>query len=316
MGVVSVNEIWDGRAGSTNDQGVREYTRSFRVRTDDARDGVLHALYAAGIPRRYDPYEDQNGAFDTGALAKHPRARGTEDPTLWIVEVDYSTKYDFPEGTGAASDKPGTPSAGQDGSPGDKEGDPIFAPAKIKWGTVKYTKPARAFNPDGSRSAILNSAGLPFDPPPEMEDYRLTLTVARTELAYTVSTNEKYVNRVNRAQWKAFNIKPLRMLCKGISADREYKNGIVIWNVQYEFEYREEGWALQLLNCGWDAYDADYDGIGPAERHRIVNTADGHAPRTPPLLDARGQELDPDDDPIYLVFHIYETAEFNDLKIK
>lgn len=296
MSVVSVKEIWNGRAGSEDDKAERTYTRVYRVITNSTFTSSLSVRYALGIPKRFDVYADADGTMDAGAFVKSVKEHQTDDPYVWEVAVEYSSVLEHPAEGGE---------------------DPLSRPSEIKWGTTKFTKPAEMTADDLDISgglalpiviaptAILNSADCIFDPPPEFEDFRLTLSITRNEAAFDPIKIGGFIGTVNLKSFFGFD--PREVRCTGISAERVYEKGIFYWKVSYEFEIRAgEGvtaWQSNILDRGYMEYD------GPA-LVAIVDNLLKPVPE-PALLDGEGQALVKGDDPVFLHFTIYSPMDFD-----
>jgi len=61
MAVIAVHEIWSGRSGNLNDELRTEFTRTFRIQTNNMSEGA--GVVLASVPVSiYDPYTNQDGS--------------------------------------------------------------------------------------------------------------------------------------------------------------------------------------------------------------------------------------------------------------
>ena len=72
--------------------------------------------------------------------------------------------------------------------------DPLARPADITWSTVQYDVP---FEVDADDTAVLNSAGDPFDPPPTEPQYRLQCTIEKNVATHDPDDAFSFINTVN-----------------------------------------------------------------------------------------------------------------------
>jgi hypothetical protein len=282
MAVIAVNEIWNGRKGTSNEKGEREYTRSFRVITDNALTSSVSVRNAAGIPRLFDVYADLGGDVDTGAVVRRITETQTEEPWVWEVLVEYSSNVQFEF----------------------NDVNPLLRPTEIKWGVNRFTRP---FNRDLNLQPVRNSAGTAFDPLPEMDDIRLALTLTRNEASFDASVAEDYINSVNADIF--FGSEPGKVKCSSISAERAFDKNTFYWKVTYEFEIKGLGWAFYLLDQGYME-----KGTAP---NTLVAMRDqfGAVLTSPTLLDGAGHKLAAGADPVYLTFDAYPSLPFANLRL-
>lgn len=99
--------------------------------------------------------------------------------------------------------------------------------------------------------AVLNSAGFPFDPPQEIEDYIIILTYVRNEplASYNPGIAQAYMGRSNSDVFLG--------TARGCARIEDYtgvlafENGLQFYKVTYRFAFREEGWDIELYDCGF-----------------------------------------------------------------
>ena len=257
MAVTSVREIWDGRGGRSSEAATREYTRTFRVLTDDPTDGPLIVMIGSGLPQVGNAYTESSGAVDLGArcVSVDPQ-QDQDDPKAWLVTIRYSTAPAAATSGLGAGGKGARGGSGSD--PSDDSQNPLLRPAEIGWSFNRYRKPIRkarlyatagAVNPDfGTVVPVVNSAGDPFDPLPEVDDSRLILTVSRNEATFDPLFAIDYQDAVNSDLFLGAAPRQAKL---NLSAKRQWDKVIgPYYAVQYDIEFRREGWLLSLLDAG------------------------------------------------------------------
>lgn len=286
MAVTAVNETWRGRAHEINSSGNRSYTRTFDVLTDDRNTAQKEVRDAAGVPRVGDVYPDDLGATAT-------RVSVEQDPgifLLWRVTVEYETV------------------TGNQNQAAEDE-DPLNRPAELEWSFAQFTKVA---DQDIDGNMITNSAGDPFDPPPEIDDSRPVLRIARNEAGFSAATAVEFMDAVNDDAF--FGGQPGQVKVANISAVRQFENGIPFWRVVYEFHFRREGWSLQILDRG---YRILVGGVPEPVVEDVKNPGGGtetfQEVREPILLNGAGlpkPSTPPPSPGVYLSFDVYKTKTF------
>jgi hypothetical protein len=257
---VLVRELWNGRKGNENEKGVRTYVRVFGVTTNDSTAGPNTVKDFIPV-KRFDKYFDNNGVTDVlGAFAQSIEVgQVDDDPNEWLATVTYSSKTDQPE---LGKEKP------TDRVP------------QVSWSWVQFQRPIER---DALRVPVVNSSGERFDPPPEIDDSRLMLTIVRYEDSFNPATALSYKDAVNAD--KIFGFRAGLVKLKPITAKRDFENGIFYYEVTYEFEIREEGWKLRLLDQGYSTLD-------PAGgRPLLIRGKHGDGLAAPVLLNGAGQLL-------------------------
>jgi hypothetical protein len=297
MAVVRADEIWEERQASIDERRIRRYTRIWRVITDDSFDGPLAATSAAQIPPLYFPYIEPSGRIDIGSRVRQiTPVQESIDPRVWKVRVEYSSEQ--PEKTG------------QD--PALRTEDPLARPTEIDWDFQRYRKIVTTgdlVDEDDSileaNAAITNSAGIPYDPPPEIDDSRLIVTFARNEALFDVGVARDYQDAVNEDDWSGVLAGQVKL---AIKAKSTFESGIQFAKVTYQVEFRSEGWNLQIPDVGYEYLE---DGV----RKSIILT-DGTKPTQPVPLDGNGRKR-ADDDKImhYRRYRVYKRRPFSVLSL-
>lgn len=299
IGTISVEESYEDRDCSAELQGERTYRRKLWASTSSALIGQLEVRFANSVPRLGDAYVSASGAFDSAAYCKRVSVRQrNESPYEWAIEAEYST-IPTTNTPGGSSQSPGS---GPGAAPGESEMHPLSRPAEVRWGRREVVRVAEAaLLPAGNLEAVRNSAGQPFDPPPEKEEVRRTLTVVRNQASYDPVGTLLYENAINLKAWLGFEKETV--LCKGITADRQHEKGVFFQRVTYEFEINRRTWTKKILDAGY------YELV--AGELKLIRDKFGNPLSSPALLDGTGLKLPDGDDPVYLEFDLYDLADFS-----
>lgn len=197
---------------------------------------------------------------------------------------------------------------------------PLDRPSAYKWKTNKYNK---ATHKDKNGKAIVNSAGEFFDPPPESDLFRWTVTVTTNvagipnfmlEFAEGGPTNSSpfTIQGVSVGEQVArisdMDISDLQSATLDDGEGGTFVQEYFVFS--YSMEFHRETWALKLLDQGMRQIDPD------DETKRIAIKDDAVPPKEvkkPWPLDGEGARLD-DPSPenaVELSFDITEAADFS-----
>jgi len=294
MGVVYVEELFDGRSGSGDFKRQRTYTRKFEVRTSSPADGPRTVASSPLLPGLGQPYIVTSGEGDFGALVKSVEPeQHADDPTLWVVTVKYDSKLDFSGGRQ------------QQQQPKDQPEDPLSRPAVWKFGFQRSTQPAR-FDKDGV--PVLNSAGCPFDPPFEYAVVFPTITITLNKAAWWLDDVMRLVDSVNAKKW--FNFPPRTVKIETAEAATKFENGLGFWEVTWNLIVNPETWDVRLLDCGFmekvDATPSNPMGL------RLITDAAGKVPVVAVPL-KNGKVLPRGQPPETIPFRMYDENDFNNV---
>lgn len=321
MGFRWVTELFDGRDGGLRDGLQRNYTRRFQVMTDDKRVGPLEVIFAPGIPRLYSSYL----SFDTNEIDFFAICRSVvpvqdaDDWQLWSVTCEYDTQSSSEFGNVAG--QPGT--IGQPGAGGGSgaAGDPTQEPPAYEW-TSETKEVALVVDIEGD--PILNSVGLPFDPPPTTPIAWPVLRYSRNELTYDRDEKAQYFYKTNTTEFLGAG--PGKVLCKPITGSSRYIGPYRFFRVNYEFHFAKEihepddlpqmmgvlDWKLWLLNAGLSK-------LGDDGEPEIIMDKFGSPISTPQPLDVNGLPLSKANietlGAIFFDFTIYKSIDLNTLNI-
>jgi hypothetical protein len=291
VAVLSVKEVWDDRTGQADGRLKRAYARSFRVVTDNSLDGPMEVETAVPIAiwdSYVGPLGVPSGEFDIGAICNKISSRqDQDDPNVWMVTCNYET--DPREFDPQRAQQKGNPQSSSDNSP-------MAKPPDISFTTVKFKKPIAQ---DLYGAPLLNSAGSPFDPPAEIDDSRMCLTITRYETSFNQDWLLVYQDAVNSDIF--FGQDPGRWKCDKIDAHLIYESGVLCWKVTYVFMLRIEGWILKVLDAGMNCLAPDpADATGKTQYVTPCTDKKGQAVSHPVCLDGGGHQLAANGTPVVL----------------
>ena len=290
MAVVNVQESIFQRSGSINNEAIQTYKRIFNVTTDDQADGPNVALNATGIPDVGDPHPDVSLA-----LVESVNAKATSSPTVWSVEVQYSTETGNNSGT----------------SPFEEE-NPLDRPSIIEWSFAQFQSPVEK---DRFGNPVQNSAGDRFTGL-SMDDSRPVLRITRNEGGFSPARSIAFKDAINEDNF--FGAEPGQAKCQNIGARSRFENGFQFFEVRYEFHFRREGWNIEVLDEGFRQIDPSFP--DPIPITEVIVDASGTKLTDTPVsvpakLDGSGKRLAPGDDVVFLEFELYEPKNFADLNL-
>lgn len=296
MAIVSVKELWENRGGEFDDSYKRSYTRTFRVRTDDERDGPLEVTFALGVPRIWDVYVSYaTGEYDTLARCRRiSPSQMADDPLIWEVRCEYETFTAEPSSPGSAgAGGGGGGDATKPGSTGPAN-NPEQRPPKIKWSFETLTRPLTLAYDNGGVAGVatqvvpvLNSAGQPFDPAPEYECAYPVYEVSRIETFFSPAVARQYAFAVNDDTFGF--AAPGEAMCMPITADLVFIGGVPFWEVSYKIRFLPEHvdtFQPQILDAGYRQLNA-----GGTDLEDIFDPITRQPVSEPTLLDGAGRQL-------------------------
>ncbi len=291
MSVHTFKEIDDGRGGGeaiVGKQSVRRYTKVFRVVTTDNYDDAAIIMQHPACPRIGHVFPNDPYAW---CRRVDPRSAGF-GKRLWIVTVAYSSEQE-------------------------KDEDPSNDPVTVSWGTEHHSEIAIR---DIAGKAILNKAGMPFDPPDEKDDSRITATI-KVNLALVPTWILSTRDAVNNA---AFTLdgKAVPKGCAKVSgvtvSEPQRRNEISYRAVTVTLHIRDElpeageqdkAWYIWTLNAGFE--QVKFIANPSLGRSKILDE-DGDPATAPWPLDDDGRRIrNPTlDNSIYLSFQVYKKINF------
>jgi hypothetical protein len=175
---------------------------------------------------------------------------------------------------------------------------------KVSWGMAQFQRIAEK---DINGNDVVNSAGIPFNPSVQLDDSRPVLQIVRNELTYDETLAGSFRDKVNDADFWGYGEKQVKVA--NISGSREWNQDIgYYWTVSYEFHIKAETWKFKILDAGTMQIKTGGDTkVSPCL------TKDGKPVPEPVPLDGSGVQLAVGGTPTYLVFDLYDTADFSTL---
>jgi hypothetical protein len=332
-------ELFGNRSGKPfSMESSRSYKRIHRVylNRDNPANKFLGPISVSLCPYLPLPGSFYQTAYDWDKLAilteQEAQEENKDDWLNWIVTSTYST--DLRRG---APIVPGNAASQSQGA----QNNPEMEKPEVNWsfGAVQV-----ALTKDLDGVPILNSAGLPFSPPPTFTFYHPILSISRNERNYNVDRAEGFAGALSDAEFlkrppKAIQIEPPQVSSR-------YKGTLGYWRASYKLNFApiipnqnmnliddiielpEVGDPDTIENFRyiykpWDPYilDQGMDEITLRDGEiKTIPIRRNHAPITHPvLLDGAGHEQLPDAggvrQPFYLKFRVQRTVSLVDLLV-
>lgn len=291
MAVLSVDEVFEARAGSWGVEDGRSFTRAFRVITNNPYDGPNVAILSTGI-NRGDQYvtqgSDANLEVDLYAYCNRISSVQEEgDPLGWLVTVEYGPYSSLWAGGGPKQN-------------------PLLQPIDVSW-SVRDQESVTDMDIFGD--AVLNAAGDPYDPPLMDDSTNYTITVIRNEATVNSLLMQTYFKAINSdifAGYPPLMVKLVSMLPKSIF----HQDLGWYYQMTYEFECLSplspytgiNGWRRTVLNEGIRAISAV-----TGDPYHV--TLKGVPVTEPVLLDANGY-YGPKNAPYWNVYQLRPELPF------
>lgn len=297
--------------GNIDSKGVKHYSRTYKVESDDVNDAPGAVISAGELEALayLSPHPD-----DPGALLKSKNATQTDDLMMWECVFEWDTEESSTDrgtvgngGAGPPSSAGTTPS-----SPGGNTSatPPEARPWKFEWGSVQ-TERLMEKDLSDDEVPVVNSANLPFDPPPSVPCSDTTLTVTLYQGTARPEKIWVYQDAVNTETFLGvFEPRTVRVTQYKQTSVYEAQHGW-FWEYSLTFQIRFEGWnPVKVLDAG-TMQRVDKGGAGV----QLLPCTDAHgqAVTSPVPLDGFGAQLPADatpDDFVYLSFQGYKEASF------
>lgn len=224
----------------------RTATLILRCINEDANVGPQAVMGMAGVPRIWDTYANGSEADDRlFCISKDAKRRNSpKDKKLWFVTCQYQTL---------------TPTQKE------RKKNPLQRRPEVSTGGSIFSA---ICDRDIFGEAILNTAGVPFDPPAERDDARIALTVTRNfPGTYDTPAIDTFawINRVNSTAWRGAGAEEVKIMdIQQTFESEEFETaGIALevefWRSTVFFEYNPHGWQLELENLSRMELDANGD---------------------------------------------------------
>lgn len=310
MAITSVYQLFDGRGGSADANMARTYTRVYEVYVDSPYDDAVTAGTAPGyLPVMGEPHSEDLAAFVTNRDIQQDAA----DPLRWLVTITYTTQQPGTESVTAPGESL-QPNGGGSQAPGDRSENPLARVAAWRVNFQTTQEPATvgfkvANNGDVAvlPTAILNSAGLPFDPPVMVEVSRPVVSVTKNIVNLDLNKLTDLQDSVNSKAWKSFPPRTVRV--SGIEVNSAFENGVAFWSITYHFAVNWRTWDVQPLDAGF--HERIQTASVPVATYEWREITDDHGAQGPYPLDGNGRVLDPSQDPVYLRWVATKENDFN-----
>lgn len=235
----------DGVSGTVTKQFVVEWDGS-----EGADYMVVHSRTASdgilAVPEPYSPHP-----ADPWTYVQNIGVMPGNGPKQWIVTVTYKSWQD-----------------------------PLNAPWQVSWSFASSNEP---IDRDINDKAITNSAYETYDPPISKEADDLILRISRNEAAFDPLAALDYKNSVNSDYF--YGAGPGIAKLNLWTGDLQVGGPQAWYAVNYEIQFRQDGWKRRLLDQGFRTFDAD-EGT-----YTTITDSEGNPMSEPTLLDGNGQKL-------------------------
>jgi hypothetical protein len=285
MAIQSVKLLWADMGGEADEKGIKTYSQTYRVISDDPFETRVTVGSAAGIPPKYSLL-----AEDTSCWCRHASiARIDASRLVWLVTVEFSN----------------APQEKQEEEK-NNEPNPLLRPARVRWTSSIYQQ---AVEKDINGKAILNSAGDYFDPPPEVDRSRWAAHVSKNYASLPEWLLD-YADALNDAPFKIGGLTVLTgkaKLSEMAISELQKENDTEFYELSFSIQFRKEGWVLKMLDQGLH-YLTTPDDLTTKTKIKI----NGEDAAAPVLLDGHGGILaDPSPtSALFLGFDEYEAKNF------
>lgn len=284
MSLVDIYEV--ERSGGYQLDGLkltRQYTRKYIVVSDNANEDPNAVLFYASAPAIGDAYPSDSGALCKSRDASFAHAEGSQ--YHWALTVQYSSDLGESNVSGASQT-------------------PTSRSAVYHYTGTNITTPVTK---DTSGNAILNSADCPFNPAPEIQASKQSISITVNKIAIS-STIFNYQNTVNNAvkslDGVSYPAKTLRLV--SLDVTHKYENNTSYFEVVYNIEYNKDTWALVLLDQGF--YELDASG-----NQTVIRDPYGQPKQEQTLLDGSGNVLGtgPSASPVFISYDVYKAVDWS-----
>lgn len=294
MAVVSVERTFTGRGGSQNLMRRRTYRDTFEVIVNSTGDDEQVVANAIGIPRLGGSHHRDILAIVVDVAPE----QSEETPYIWHVHVTYDSQPDFPNAVGPDGEL----------APGEIPSNPLLMPATWRFTFTKTTEPATkwyAIDKDGVLSnkltAILNSSGLPFDPPLNIEKARPVIRVTKNVPFVTADMLMQFEDAINDRQWG--RVPKWCAKIDGVESGNKRENGVAFVELTLDIALKRDTWMPKILDAGfYEKTQRTEDGTPPKQviKHTKIRDPFGHEATEPQPLDGNGKKLKFGEDPVFL----------------
>lgn len=294
MSVSLIRRIGRGRRATLDAQGNRTYAIPFLVKAA-ASDGQADIIGIIGtavggvtIPQLGTTYSWDSDSDTTAKVVGHDIDQLDEDRSSrwWSVTANYSSN--------AGSLRTGSPTS---------------RPARYSFGFAQFTKILEfaADSTPANPKPVVNSAGLKFDPPLEVDSSRPILRVTRYigvgTFAFWAQKAEEYQDAVNSdtfLYWAPGKVKVTNLSI----GELEDLQGAYCHPLSLEFQFNRDGWQLRVPNMSRKVKNP----IDPNQPQVYLVDSDGVPTVDPVFITIDGKNYSPT--PTYLDFKGYKELPF------
>ena len=292
MTVTAAYRVPESGTHEENEGGQVTYTETWQVETDDVDDGQITVLAYASLPQLGASFAVGNDSDTRARVTRRRPRRIKEQPKYWRVEIHYTYRPTDPKWSGEA-------------------GSIIGLLPEVEGFGIPYSKLAIK---DINDKAIVNTAGLPFDPPPEMDDCRQGVRWSRWVETCPQGNAKTFRNAINNEElWpgKAWVVPKHCAKVASYGWRRQYLEDALLFHETVELHIQETPWYLDVANLS--LYKAIHEGGLTASAIIGVEriTDDNGVPIDEPVfLDDDGNQQAWSDEPNYRTFHVYTESGF------
>jgi len=249
MSVSSISPLYC--EGGLNEDLTWEYTAYYRAITTSPNDGPNDIILNASCPQYGDAYTFGND-FNLFAWCRSVNVKletAKESRLSWIVTANYSSK----------------------GAPQDPADKAIQNPADWSWRVSgSFSMQQRAPDKDIDDRALVNAAGEPFLPPPEIEDPQIVLVLEKNTPTIDLSLYADAGGKVNDAAIWGLNARCAKIMQWTFNFAWTAPGQAYVQN-RWEVAVKLDGFYFQPLNIGHRAKgDIDPD-VGAAKMREATD---------------------------------------------
>ena len=273
-----------GRRGSIDYTGEHNYTLRF-VATTEPETTEVDILTDRLCPKVYSLHPNDALAVCTGVVPEERQ----DDPRVWDVTVEYSSKLDFPEKESFKT--------------------PIERAANITWGTWRSRQ---VLTQDTKKNPYRTTPGEPFRPASEIEKEYLLISIGKN-VQNVPGWIDQYSGAINKdvvkIRGKKFPAKTLKFSDLSIG-DIEYEYNIAFVRLQFNLYFNPDEWKEKRLHEGFREfryYTVVGDGTAAQRKYNLLDKIpkdntyhyeaaeiayrDGTIPANPFMLDEYGRAI-------------------------
>lgn len=170
------------------------------------------------------------------------------------------------------------------------------------------------------KRAIVNSAGMPFNPSVSKTYFDRAVVMERDTLNYNPNVADDFIDSINskrlgiRYRNVTYGIQKETAWLRDWSATPQFANGVEYWHERLEMVIRRDGWLRNIADRGLMEISSD---DGDSVRRRPILDANGDPVTEEVPLDASGGKLTGSSNPIYYIrFPLNKKRDFAQMNIR